>query len=126
MVVAIIDMARHQRDPVPAACQRTLENHHRTAQRFPSVCPTSSEAREDDFLPFAIELELAKGIAFISAARKGVESVSAVAVERPQNPSEGLRLHPASNNETRQMVKNGLDEVVMILRKTVEEGKPTL
>ncbi|KIW90486.1 uncharacterized protein Z519_09132 [Cladophialophora bantiana CBS 173.52] len=84
--------------------------------------PTESTTR-DDVVPITVELQLAKGVAFISAAKKGVESVTAVAIEQPQNPSQGLRLNLAANEEIRPGVKDRMDEVAAILRETAREDK---
>ncbi|EXJ70465.1 uncharacterized protein A1O5_06534 [Cladophialophora psammophila CBS 110553] len=90
----------------------------------PQTYPLATESTSrDDVVPITVELQLAKGIAFISAAKKGVESVAAVAIEQPQNPSQGFRLNLATNEEIRPGVKDRMDEVAAILRETAREEK---
>ncbi|KAJ4516565.1 hypothetical protein HRR83_001899 [Exophiala dermatitidis] len=67
---------------------------------------------DDGLLPVALEVQITNGIAFIAAAKKGVEFVSAVAIETPRNPSDGLRLNLAANEDVSQAVKDCLDEII--------------
>ena len=82
-----------------------------------------SRTAEDKIFPIAVELQLANSIAFISANQKGVESVSAVAIERPQVPSHGLRLNLAANEEIHQVVKDSMNEIAGFLRQAAQEGR---
>lgn len=77
---------------------------------------------DDGLLPVALEVQITNGIAFIAAAKKGVEFVSAVAIETPRNPSDGLRLNLAANEDVSQAVKDCLDEIITSVSHVARGG----
>lgn len=97
---------------------KSTRGQPKDAQTYAQAPP---DASEEALFPFALELELARGIAFIAAANKGVESVSAAAIEIPADASKGLRLSLASNEKIRPTVKDMLNEIVAIMRETAEK-----
>lgn len=83
-------------------------------------------ARKNDgenVLPIAIEIELAEGFAFVAAVKKGVESVSAVAIAIPKNRLDGLMVYIASNVEVRPNTKEKFKSMVSSIRGLASRGE---
>lgn len=70
-----------------------------------------------------IEANRAEGFAFIAAARKGVESVSAAAIASPKEPSDGLLIYIASNDAIHLDTKVQLQSIVSSLQQVASRGK---
>jgi hypothetical protein len=91
--------------------------------KVPQTYPVAvQDTHEDGVLPIALELQLVNGMAFIAAAKKGVESVSAAVIESPQHPSNGLRFSLAANEGISHIVKDRLDSVIESVRSAAREG----
>ncbi|KIW54611.1 hypothetical protein PV05_06960 [Exophiala xenobiotica] len=106
---------------------RALWKRTKGRPKDPQTYPIpTSEIPDGDIFPLVVELEVANGVAFIAATKKGVKQVSATAIERPRWPSDGLRLNLAANEEIQQIVRDKMDRVVAILRKAAKGAEITL
>ncbi len=77
---------------------------------------------EDNF-PLAIEVQLAKGFAFIAEVRRGVECVSAAAIEWPRNPVDGSTINLASNSQIRPEVEQKLKQIALIMQDSATDSR---
>ena len=78
---------------------------------------------EDTGFPLAAEIELAEGIAYIAAVKKGVEAVSASAVGLPNDPHDGLLVYVASNDGVRPEVQNQLQSIARAIQGVESRGE---
>lgn len=109
--------------------QQNISALWKTTRGRPKTPQTYSVATQTIYdevgLSITLELQLANGIAFIAASRKGVESVSAAVIEMPRNPSDGLKLNLAANEGISQTVKDCMDKIGASVRNVARGGKPT-
>ena len=84
--------------------------------------PTSELVPEESF-PLQLEMQLAKSFAYIAGVKRGVECVSAAAVERSRNVTDGLTINLASNNQIRPEVEQRLKEIALIMQDAAADSE---
>ena len=102
----------------------SLWKHSRGKPKGPIVYAVPPRRERDNTgFPLEIEIELAEGIAYIAAVKKGVESVSASAVGLPNDPHDGLLLHIASNDGVRSDVQEHLQSIILLIQGIASRGE---